>query len=313
MERYGGPDATKGVTGAPPLVVLAGPTGVGKTEVALGLAERMQTDILSADSRQAYRGLDIGTAKPTPAEQARVRHHWVDVLDVGEETSAGLFSRTAERHIASCHEAGRPALVVGGSTLYVDAVVHGLATLPDVPPEIAAEAFAQTATAEGREVLFAELAAADPAAAATLDPTKTQRLARLVGLLRATGRPPSRLWAEGAPPARSVRLVVLTFAREHLYARIDARVDHMLANGLIDENRRLIDAGFGTDTVPLRSIGYQEPMAFLRGEIGEGEMVERLKRNSRRYAKRQLTWFRRYPDARWCSPESFVDGYAKLQ
>ena len=289
-----GPDGARA-----PLLVIAGPTGVGKTALALDIAEALGTDILSADSRQAYRGLDIGTAKPTPEEQARVRHHWVDVLDVGEPTSAGLFAREADRYTARCRAENRPALVVGGSTLYVDAVVRGLASLPDVPAETAAQAFAETETPDGRACLFAELLAADPAAAATLDPTKTQRLARLVGLLRATGRLPSELWAEGAPAVPDVRLVVLSRPRADLYARIESRVDAMIAGGLIDENRHLLAAGHTPDTPPLRTIGYAEPIRFLRGEITEGEMVRMLKQNTRRYAKRQLTWFRRYPEARW--------------
>lgn len=284
---------------APLTLVLSGPTGVGKTALALDLAERLGTDILSADSRQVYRGLDIGTAKPTPAERVRVPHHWVDALDVGEPTSAGAFAREADRYVARCHAEGRPALVVGGSTLYVDAVVRGLADLPDVPPDVAATARAEAETSTGRARMFEELARADPAAAATLDPTKSHRLARLVGLLRATGRPPSTLWTENAPPARDVRLVVLDRPRDALYRRIESRVDRMLEDGLVDENRRLLAAGHRLDTPPLRTIGYQEPIRFLEGEIDEAEMVRLLKRNTRRYAKRQLTWLRRYPGAAW--------------
>ena len=295
MERRHRPVSPEGVT-----AVLAGPTGVGKTELALELAERLGVEILSADSRQAYRGLDIGTAKPTPDQLARVRHHWIDVLDVGQPTSAGLFARAFEQ----LAEVGPPPLVVGGSTLYIDAVVRGLADLPDVPPDTAAAAFAETATPEGRAALFAELAAADPVAAATLDPTKTQRLARLVGLLRATGRAPSEWWTQTRPPCPDVRLFVLTRPREDLYARIEARIDQMLDDGLVDENRRLLAAGVTPDASPLRTIGYQEPMAFLRGEISKSVMVHRLKQNTRRYAKRQLTWFRRYPDAVWIDASS---------
>ena len=300
MERRHRPVAPEALTvREKQVLVIAGPTGVGKTRLALDVAEALGTDILSADSRQAYRGLDVGTAKPTAAERARVRHHWVDVLDLGSLTSAGLFAREAERYIAACHADARTPLVVGGSTLYVDAVVNGIARLPDVPDAVAAEAVRQAATLGGRERLFAELERADPAAAATLDPTKSQRLARLVGLLRATGRRPSELWAEGAPQPRDVRLVVLDRPRAELYARIDARVDAMLDGGLVDENRTLLAAGYGLETVPLRTIGYAEPIRFLQGEISEGEMVRLVRQNSRRYAKRQLTWFRRYPSASW--------------
>ena len=287
-----------------PILVLTGPTGVGKTALALDVAERLGTDILSADSRQVYRGLDIGTAKPTPEERARVPHRWVDALDVGEPTSAGAFAREADRHVATCRSEGRLAFVVGGSTLYVDAVVRGLARLPDVPTDVASEAVAEATTPGGRERMFAELERADPEAAATLDPTKSHRLARLVGLLRTTGRAPSALWAEGAPPPRDVRLVVLDRPREDLYRRIEARVEDMLAAGLVDENRRLLAAGHRLDTPPLRTIGYHEPIRFLEGEIDEAEMVRLLKQNTRRYAKRQLTWLRRYPGAVWLDAAS---------
>lgn len=278
-----------------PAVVLAGPTGVGKTELALDLADVLGVEILSADSRQAYRGLDIGTAKPTPEQRSRVRHHWIDVLDVGQPTSAGLFESEFNRLSA----AGPPPLVVGGSTLYVDAVVRGLAAMPDVPVQVSAEAFSQTDSPQGRASLFAELSAADPAAAATLDATKTQRLARFVSLLRATGQGPSAWWSRQAPSSSDVRLFILDRPRPDLYARIEARVDQMLADGLLDENRRLLNAGLAPDAPPLRTIGYQEPFGFLKGEISEREMIRLLKQNTRRYAKRQLTWFRRYPEAVW--------------
>ena len=281
------------------VLVLSGPTGVGKTALALSLAERLGTDILSADSRQVYRGLDIGTAKPTAADRARVPHRWVDALDIGEPTSAGAFSREADRHIDRCRADGRPALVVGGSTLYVDAVVRGLSDLPEVPGEIAAAALEDAATPAGRNRLFHELRSADPTAAATLDATKSQRLARLVGLLRATGRRPSELWSEGRRARPDVRLVVLNRPRESLYERIEARVDEMLSAGLVNENRALLSAGHPANTPCFRTIGYQEPMRFLRGDIDESEMVRLLKQNTRRYAKRQLTWLRRYPDALW--------------
>lgn len=287
-----------------PIWVIAGPTGVGKTALSLEMAERLGAEIISADSRQVYRGLDIGTAKPTPDDLARVRHHWIDELDVGEPTSAGSFARAADRVMDRLQAEGRPAVVVGGSTLYVEAVVRGLADLPDVPPEILANVSRLATTAEGRQQLFDELLLADPAAAATLDVSKSQRLARLVGLLRASSRRPSDLWTEGRANRRPVRLVVLERPRTELYRRIDARVDQMLAAGLLDENRRLLAAGHRLDTNPLRTIGYQEPIRFLEGEIDEPEMIRLLKQNSRRYAKRQLTWFRRYPEAVWIPASS---------
>ncbi|HEX8384746.1 MAG TPA: tRNA (adenosine(37)-N6)-dimethylallyltransferase MiaA [Rubricoccaceae bacterium] len=293
---------------APNTLVLCGPTGVGKTALALDVAEQLGTDILSADSRQVYRGLDIGTAKPTAAERARVRHHWIDQLDVGEPTSAGAFSREADAYVARCHGEGRPALAVGGSTLYVDAVIRGLADLPEVSENVASDVAVAAKSAAGRARLFEELTRADPASASTLDATKGQRLARLVGLLRETGQAPSQLWAQGAPPARTVRVVVLDLPRDELYRRIERRVDEMLDAGLLDENRRLLADGHRLDTPPLRTIGYHEPIRYLEGEIDEGEMVRLLKQNTRRYAKRQLTWFRRYPEALWVDASDGLEG-----
>lgn len=289
---------------APPIYVIAGPTGVGKTDVAIRLAETLGTDILSADSRQVYRGLDIGTAKPSVAQRERVSHRWIDELDVGEPTSAGIFSRVADAHIEQRLQEGRPVVIAGGSTLYIDSVVRGLSDLPGVDAAVLREVEQIAGSHEGREVLFAELLREDPVAAATLDATKSQRLVRLVSLLRSTGRLPSALWAEHRPEPHAVTLVVLDRPRETLYARINARVDSMLAEGLVDENRRLLAAGHSRGTPGLNTIGYKEPMLFLDEEISEDEMVRQLKQNTRRYAKRQLTWLRRYPSAHWLSATS---------
>jgi tRNA dimethylallyltransferase len=282
-----------------PFLALAGPTGVGKTERSLALAGALGAEIVSADSRQVFRRLDVGTAKPDPEARARVRHHFVDELDPGEPWSAGRFARAAEERIAGILARGCVPLVVGGSTLYLDALLHGLADVPAAPPELRAELGREAATAEGRARLVEELARADPAAAAAIDAANPRRLVRALEVLRATGRPASSFLAAAPLPAYRWRVVVLTRPRADLYARIDARVDAMLAAGLVEENRRLLGAGLRPDTDPLRTIGYREPMAYLREEVGYEEMVRLLKQNTRRYAKRQLTWFRRWPHAMW--------------
>lgn len=281
------------------ILAVTGPTAVGKSAVALEAAAAFDGEIVSADSRQVYRGMDVGTAKPTPEEQMRVRHHFVDERDPDEPFTAGTFARQAEDRTEEIQSRGKRPIIVGGSLLYLDALVRGIADLPPVPADVR-DAITETAsTADGREALFAELLAADPDAAATLDPTKSHRLIRLVGVLRVAG-PPSELWRAAPPPRFAYRVVVLDRPRPELYARIDARVDAMLAGGLVDETRRLIEAGHAPDRGALHTIGYAEAAAHLRGEIDADEMRRLIQRNTRRFAKRQLTWLRnRYADAEW--------------
>ena len=282
-----------------PALVIAGPTAVGKSGLALGVAEAVGGEVVSADSRQVYRGLDVGTAKPTREERDRVPHHLLDVVEPGAPYSSGRFRVDCAQAITEISGRGNPAVVVGGSTLYVEAIVRGLADLPPVPAPLRDALAEDAASAEGRARLYAELRAADPDAAATLDPTKSHRLARLVGLLRHTGRRPSDLWAEAHVPPVPHVLVVLDRPRAELYGRIDRRVDQMMADGLAEEVRALYDQGEPVRSLLRATIGYREIVGAIEGEHDIGEAVRLVKRNSRRYAKRQLTWYRRYPDALW--------------
>ena len=284
--------------GTHPLPVLTGPTAVGKTDHSLALAEALGAEIISADSRQVYRGLDIGTAKPSAEELARVPHHFIDEKELGEAFSAGAFARAATARIEEVLARGRVPLIVGGSTLYLHALMHGLADIPPVAAEVR-QAVEARLEHEGADRLYDELRRYDPTTAATLDATKTQRLVRALEVLEATGQPLSFYHQQQAPSPYRFDVVVLNRDRAALYARINLRVDRMLEHGLLDEVRGLLDQGYDLSTNPLRTIGYQEPVAFLRGEIDRQEMIRLIKRNTRRYAKRQLTWFRRYPSYRW--------------
>ena len=278
-------------------LVIAGPTAVGKSSLAHAVALAVGADVLSADSRQLYRGMDVGTAKPSQAEREEVRYHGLDVAEVGERRSAGWFYDETVQTITDIKQLGRPPVVVGGSTLYVHALVAGLADLPAVEPETE-QALDQTAsTADGLRALFDELAQGDPDAAATLDPTKRSRLVRLVGVLRQTGRPPSELWQERRRPPVPHRLVVLERPRDELYRRVDRRVERMIEDGLVDEVRRLAALGEPARRTLDATIGYAEVLPVLDGERSLDEAARLIQRNSRRYAKRQLTWLRRYPDA----------------
>jgi tRNA dimethylallyltransferase len=281
----------------PVLRVLTGPTAVGKTALAVAWAQANDGEIVSADSRQVYRPLTIGTAKPSAEELDAVQHHFIDELDLDAPFSAGEFARQAEVRIRDILARGRTPLVTGGSTLYLEALLHGIA---DVPKTSSATRMALTERleAEGAPALYAELSRIDPASAATMDPTKTQRVVRALEVYYDTGRPLSAYHAEVTPPFEP-KVLVLNRPREELYERINRRVESMLAQGLVEENRALLAAGYPPDLNPLRTIGYREPMAYLRGETSYEEMVRLLKQNSRRYAKRQLTWFRRHPSYRW--------------
>lgn len=281
-----------------PIPAIIGPTAVGKSAVGLALAERIGGEIISADSRQVYRQLTIGTAKPPPHERARVPHHFIDELDLSQPFSAGRFAEDAAERIESVLQRGAMPVVVGGSTLYVEALLHGLADIPSTSMRTR-ERLMERLDAEGAEVLFRELREVDPPSAATMDPTKTQRVVRALEVYEDTGRPLSAYHAQRSAAPFQFAPVVLTRPRAELYDRINRRVDRMLEAGLIDENRRLLESVRSAAINPLRTIGYREPMAFLRAEIEYDEMVRLLKRNSRRYAKRQLTWFRRHEDYRW--------------
>ena len=260
----------------------------------MAVADSVGGEIVSVDSRQVYRGLDLGTAKPSREDLDRVPHHLIDEADLDTPLTAGTFAALANARIDEITARGSTPILVGGSTLYLHAIAHGIA---DLPPAIRLNPL-ELATPESRKALYDELAAADPRAAATLDPTKTQRLARLVGVLRETGVPPSEHWDRMPPPRHAIRPVVLTRPRPELYARIEHRVDNMISGGLVEENRALLARGIRMDRPPLNTIGYQEVVPYLEGEIDQAEMVRLIKRNTRRYAKRQLTWFRRqgYPE-----------------
>lgn len=277
-----------------PLLLIGGPTAAGKTGLAMALCERLGGEIVSADSVQVYRGLDIGSAKPTAAEQARVRHHAIDILDPSEQSDAGRWLTVAEAAIADVRARGRVAIVCGGTGLYLRALLYGLAAIPDVSEAVRAELDAHL-EARGAPALHAELAAVDPETAGRLAPRDAQRIVRALAVYRQTGRPISAWqadhgFAERRPEARLV--VVSPEPRELLFERIDQRAAWMLEHGLVDEVRALLDAGVPHDAPAFATLGYREVVAELRGEGRPDTLVARVARGHRRYAKRQLTWFR---------------------
>jgi len=284
----------------PVLLVVAGPTAVGKTALCVRLAQRFSTEIVSADSRQFFREMSIGTAKPTPEEMQGVPHHFIDSHSIAEDYSAGRFAADALAKLDKLFQKHPLVVLTGGSGLYVQAVTDGLDELPGVLPEVRARLQAELA-AHGLGPLVAELAATDPVAHARIDPQNPQRVLRALEITRGTGRPFSSFHTqdtaarEAARPFRVVK-VALTRQREELYQRINQRVDNMLAEGLLDEVKRLLPH---RHRPALQTVGYQEIFGFLDGDYDWAEAVRLLQRNTRRYAKRQLTWLRRDAAYEW--------------
>ncbi len=278
---------------AAPIHVITGPTATGKTALGLRLAQALDGEIISADSRQIYKELTIGSAKPTVNELAQVPHHFVNELNLGEPYSAGLFAEQASVRIDKVLARDRVPIVVGGSTLYLHALVHGLS--PAVPSDPVVRTNIEKRLEElGKEALYEELSEIDPQSASTMDSTKTSRLVRALEVFELTGTPLSKFHGQPPPSPHEFYVMVLTLERPTLYQRIEKRVDLMLETGLVEENQQIRDLQLDRTLPALKSIGYQEPLAYLDGHYSWHDMVELIKRNSRRYAKRQLTWLRRY-------------------
>ena len=298
----------------PPAVVVAGPTGVGKTAVAIALAREIGGEIVGADSVQIFRYMDIGSAKPTPAERAAAVHHMIDVADPDEPWDAARYAREARRRVAEIHGRGRVPLVAGGTGLYIRALTKGIFPAGVSDPETRNRLRAEVAS-EGAPALHRRLAARDPRAAGRIHPHDAFRIVRALEVIAATGRPLSEHQAEHGfrdAPYRLFR-IGLHREREVLYRNIETRVDAMLAAGLEDEVRGLLDRGYGPELKPMGAIGYRHMVDFLAGRVGREETVRLLKRDTRRYAKRQLTWFRAEAGTRWVEPEAAATLGAELK
>ena len=290
-----------------PIPVLLGPTGVGKTAVGIELARRCGAEIVSADSRQIYRYMDIGTAKPTAEEQAAAPHHLIDVVDPDERFSAGEYGRRARETIRELDVRGVPFLVIGGAGLYIKSLVEGLFEAPQIP-RARRQQLVEGYRARSTDALHARLKEIDPASAARIHPNDRQRIERALEVHDATGETLTS-WFEKPvrPGSRGARLVGLRRDRTALYARIDARVEKMIDSGLEEEVRGLKDRGYGAGTHAMATFGYAEMLQCIRGELDSEEAISAIQQRSRQYAKRQLTWFRQTGGIEWITVDDGED------
>lgn len=285
---------------APDAVCLMGPTCTGKTALALELAQRFPVEIVSVDSALVYRGMDIGTSKPTAAERATVPHHLIDICDPADPYSAGRFLRDALACIADIQSRGRVPLLVGGTMLYYRALTHGLAPLPEADSTVRA-ALDLVAQSAGWPALHAQLAERDPVAASRIQPGDAQRIQRALEVLQLTGERLSDLQQRSEPPpVRLARFALVPVGREVLYQRINARFDAMMAAGLLDEVRALWARGdLDPDLPSLRAVGYRQLWSHLAGASSLEDAVAAARQATRNLAKRQLTWLRADPGIAW--------------
>lgn len=292
----------------PRIIVICGATGIGKTAVGIELADQFGGEIISADSMQIYRYMDIGTAKPTPAEVARVPHHLIDIVTPDEDYDAVRFCKQGREQIADILDRGLTPFVVGGTGLYIKALLHGLFESDPVDPGIRAR-LKREAKEKGGPYLFERLKKADPDTAGRLHPNDSYRIIRALETIESGGQSIAALHRAhqfGDDPFCTLKFG-LQMERPKLYARIDRRVDLMVAAGLVEEVRGLLDAGYHAGLKSMQSIGYRHVIGFLEGKLSWEECVRTLQRDTRRFAKRQFTWFGADQQVHWFAPNQLND------
>ena len=297
-----------------PLIILAGPTAVGKTGLSVQLAKRLNGEIISVDSMQVYRGMDIGTAKITRKEMEGVRHHLIDVLDPREAFNVFTFQQMAREAVLRTHKAGHVPIVVGGTGFYIQSLLY------DIDFDVRADSrgirgeLQKELEEKGAAAMHEELSRIDPESALAIHPNNTKRVLRAIEFYRTTGKKISQHNAEQQrreTPYR-FRYFVLTMERQALYRRIDLRVDQMVADGLFEEVKRLRDEGLSSDLVSMQGLGYRQVFDYLEGAATREEAVQRIKLETRHFAKRQITWFKREPYAEWVRLEDFGGSRRKV-
>lgn len=283
-----------------PVVVVVGPTAVGKSRVAVEVAKAFATEVLTADSRQVYRGMDIGTDKPVPEERQGIPHRLIDLVNPDEPFNAGLYRRQAVEEIERLYQDRRLPLVVGGTGLYVRMLLQGLCDAPPTDPMVRT-ALRQEMKEQGHDALYARLVTVDPVAAARLHPRDESKVLRALEVYQLSGRRMSEFQeAHGFAERPFTALIIgLNRDRDVLYRRIEERIDWQLAHGLIEETKQLLARGYQRDSAAMKGLGYRQVAEHLAGEYDVVEMVRRFKRDTRHFSKRQMTWFRKEPAIQW--------------
>lgn len=290
------------------ILVVTGPTATGKTALSVELAKKLGGEIVSADSMQIYRGMDIGTAKVTKAEMQNIPHHMIDIADPSEDYSVSRYVEEADAAVRGILSRGRLPIVAGGTNLYIDSLIAGLDFAEKAEDAALRESLNKQYDDIGGEAMLEHLRGFDPERAAKLHPADKRRIVRAVEIYILTGETITRHDEETKkrPKRYDAVKIALTFAdRAVLYDRINARVDKMVADGLFDEVKGLLDSGLSPESTSMQAIGYKEPAAYFSGEMSRDEAIELIKLSSRRYAKRQLTWLRRDDSIHWHEWQSF--------
>lgn len=297
--------------------MLLGPTAVGKTRLSLELAEAYNAEIISGDSMQVYRGMDIGTAKITPAEMQGIPHHLIDIHDPQDSYSAAEFQEQGVRLIEEISAKGKLPFIVGGTGLYIESLCYGFRFSEAVADEAFRSEMDAYAETHGAEALHARLAAVDPASAARLHPNDRRRIIRALEIQHQTKTTLSESHeGQKKESPYELCLIGLTMDRKILYKRIEDRIDQMLADGLVAEVEGLLQRGYSRSLVSMQGLGYKEIAAYLAGEMTLDEAVTLLKRDTRRFAKRQLSWFRHMKDIQWIDvneSHNFSENFAKIR
>ncbi len=290
----------------PQIIIICGPTGIGKTTLSIKLARCFDGEIISADSMQIYKYMDIGTAKPTHDERAMVPHHLVDIIDPDQPFDAANFSALAHETIRTLHTSRKLPIVAGGTGLYIKALVHGLFRIRPADPDILQELQKQ-GRRQGSNALYRELLKCDPQAAKKIHPNDTFRIIRALEVFKSTQKPISDYHNhhQFAQTPYNVLKIGLHIPRDELYQRINTRVDLMIAEGLLDEVKKLLGTGYSPSLKSMQSIGYRHMLNYLLQGMEWDEALRTMKRDTRRYAKRQLTWFRKDTAIKWIGKDDY--------
>ena len=292
-----------------PLIILTGPTAVGKTSLSVKLAKAVDGEIVSADSMQVYKFMDIGTAKVTKDEMGDIPHYLISEFEPDEEFSVVKYQQLAKKYISSIHERNKIPILVGGTGFYIQAVLYDIDFEENESDTSYREELEQLALTKGSDYLHGLLAKVDPNSAKAIHPNNIKRIIRALEYIKLTGNPISAHNEEqrSKESPYNYKYLVLNRDRAKLYEIINRRVDVMIDNGLIDEVKNLLDMGYTKDMVSMQGLGYKEIIAYLEGEYSLNDAIDILKRDTRHYAKRQLTWFKRERDVLWVNKDDFKD------